>query len=279
MKIVDTHLHLIEPERFAYPWIQDAPSLNQATPFNEYRKIMSSYGDFKSIFMEVDVSEGDALSEAQFFSKKNHDYEELSGVIAKAFPESEKFAEQVSSLQATSSLCGIRRVLHVVPNELSKSAIFRKNIAWLGSQGLPFDLCLREQQLSMGVELVEKCPSTIFILDHAGCPDIARGDFARWESLMKKMQEFPNLFVKVSGLITCVPENKDFSESLTPYWETLLEIFGPNRLLFGSDYPVCNLRGTLDDWMSLFMRWVNELSPFEQEAIRFRNAEKIYLNK
>lgn len=276
MDRIDTHLHLIHPEHFCYEWTAGIPALaDKQFSLNDYHQAAEGLGINSSIFMEVDVAEKDLVSEADWFCKLAENPENrLCGVIAAGRPENPDFEAQLEEL-AHPKLIGFRRVLHNQADEVSTSRTFRENIARIGKAGLSFDLCMLPRQLSHGAALIDACPDTRFILDHCGVPDIASGDLDFWREQIREISRRPNVACKISGIIAYTSGNIT-AETLRPVVEHTIECFGWDRVLWGSDWPVCNLTRDLGTWGSLLDEILAGSSENELERLYQLNARACY---
>lgn len=280
--MIDTHQHLLYPDRFGYAWSQDLPALQGNFRLEEYRAAAAGCGIGGSLFMEVDVDEGQSGDEAQFVCELATDPANgILGVIAAARPEKEKFGLQLENILHP-KLKGIRRVLHTQQDELSQQVGFRRNISLLGRLGLTFDLCVLQRQLGIALDLVRACPGTTFILDHCGVPDIAGNDaphgsgFAAWKKAIAGLARHENVKGKISGLTAYARPDQRNAEGLRPYVDAMIEAFGPGRLVWGGDWPVVNLGSGLADWCRLSRELLAGLPAGEREDIFAGNARAIY---
>lgn len=276
MDRIDTHLHLIYPKQFAYEWTAGIPALaEKAFPLEDYHHAAEGLGITESIFMEVDVAEKDLISEAAWFCRLAQDpAHRLCGVIAACRPENPDFERQLEAL-AHPKLLGFRRVLHTQPDDLSTSSVFRENIARIGKAGLSFDLCMLPRQLEQGAALIDACPDTRFILDHCGVPDIASGNLTFWRGQLREISKRANLACKISGIIAYAA-GEITSETLRPVVEHAIDCFGWDRVLWGSDWPVCNLTRDLKSWGRLLDEILAACSKDELARLYHRNARAIY---
>ena len=275
--LIDTHLHLIYPETFNYPWIADVPALKKPFTLEDYASLTQEAGIEAALFMEVDVAESDSAKEARYFTEQAESGKfSLTGVIAAARPENDGFEAHLDSI-ASDRLKGIRRVLHVVEDAISQGSTFRQNIRTLGQRGLPFDLCTLPAQQEIGRALVDACPNTQFVLDHCGNPNIGDLDaFSDWQQTVQQYAERENVCAKLSGMVASGTAGAIDIESVRPYLDATLEAFGPERVVWGSDWPVCTLTSSLPDWISIFRKWLGQFSQDEQNSIAQSNARRIY---
>ncbi|MEX1119896.1 MAG: amidohydrolase [Terrimicrobiaceae bacterium] len=279
--MIDTHQHLLYPASFHYSWAADVPALQGDFRLEEYRVASEGCGIEGTIFMEVDADE--SAGEASFFCRlAENPAHRILGVIAAARPENPDFEKYLDEI-AHPALKGIRRVLHTQPDELSQTVLFRKNLSLLGKRGLTFDLCVLQRQLPLALDLVRACPETAFVLDHCGVPDIAGnaapsgGGFEIWQQDIRSLAEASHVFCKISGLTAYAGENERTVAGLKPYFETVLEAFGPARCLWGGDWPVVNLGSGLAAWCQLTASLLAGLSEGERADVLVGNAQRFYL--
>ena len=278
--MIDTHIHLLEPDRFTYEWTKGFPALTGRFDLSDYQKASADTGIQAGVFMEVDCEE--SADEARYFcSLAEQPGCLIQAVVAAARPESPDFERNLEAM-AHPRLTGIRRVLHTHPDELSQSSLFRENVSHLGALGLSFDLCVLQRQLPLALDLVRACPQTTFILDHCGVPEISSNDapagagFLAWEKSIRALAAEPNVNGKISGITAYAPEPLRNAEGLRPYIDTMLEAFGPSRLVWGGDWPVVNLGNGLLAWSNITRELLSELTPDERTLILSTNAKKIY---
>ena len=272
MRILDTHLHLIYPERFSYPWLSGAPAINKSWSVEDYFAEAVSLGIESAIHMEVDVAEADQAAESAFMLTLPR----ISGAIAGCRPEHMNFVDQIERLSEHAHIKGVRRILHEAPDDLSQSDLFIENLRHLPDYDLSFDLCVRADQLSIGQMLAERAPDVTFILDHCGNPDIKGQGLDPWRAAVIRIARLPNVVGKISGLVNhCEPGWT--ANTLKPYVEHMIESFGWDRVVWGSDHPVATTTGgTLTDWVAATRAIVAGASHDEQAKLFHRNSERIY---
>lgn len=273
--IFDTHLHLLDRKRLSYPWLTDAPALNRDWSYEDYSATAQRIGITDALHMEVDVAEADIDAETAFVAElMQRPGSILRGAVSNARPEAECFAAWLERVDRD-VVKGVRRVLHVVPDEVSQAPLFRANIARLGAAGLPFDIVMLARQLPLARALVDACPDTVFVLDHCGVPDIAGGAFDNWAAEIAELALRPHVTIKLSG-ITAYTGGAWTFETLRPWVAHVLEAFGPGRVVWGSDSPVCTLHSNLPEWVAASQALLAELSGPEREALFHGNARRIW---
>ena len=277
MKLIDTHQHLLYPERFGYSWSKGIAAL-EGKPFRleEYHAAAKDTGIAETLFMEVDVDEPQMKAETDFFLQLATQPESgIAGVLAACRPEREDFPAQVEAIRHP-KLKGLRRILHTQPDELSQTPLFAKNLARLASQRLTFDLCLLSRQLPLAKPILQRVPDVQFVLDHCGIPAIKEGALDPWREHIHDLARFPNLACKISGVVAYCDPRCVTVEAIRPFVEHCLECFGWERVLFGGDWPVCNLTSSLGRWIEIVKDIVGLESMANQEKFFAKNAERIY---
>lgn len=273
MRIIDTHLHLIYPDRLSYPWLANAPDINKPWSVEAYWAEARPLGIETALHMEVDVAPADIVPETEFVLTLAG----IAGAIAACRPEDRDFPAQLDQLLALGKgrIKGLRRILHEVPDTVSQPALFAENLRLLARHGLTFDLCLRADQLHLGVALAQKVPEVTFVLDHCGNPDINGIGLDPWRQSLGEIAALPNVMGKVSGIVNhCDPDWTH--ETLRPYVEHVIESFGWDRVVWGSDHPVVTKTGSLTRWVEAAREIVAGETMANQEKLFFRNAERIY---
>jgi predicted TIM-barrel fold metal-dependent hydrolase len=284
--ILDTHQHLVYPDQYPYSWTGSVPALaGRAFRYDNYLAAIAGAGITRSIFMETSPDDPHWRREAHFVQLLSRQPKSLiGGVIANCRPELPGFAEYVESVR-DARLVGFRRILHVEPDELSQSPLFVANVRSLGKQNLTFDLCVRARQIPLAIDLVRQCPQTQFILDHCGNPDIAadipgrggKGEpSADWRRLIGQIAALPNVACKISGIAANCKPGSVTTDLLRPYVEQIIHCFGWDRVVWGSDWPVCLVNCSLAAWAEHTQKIVAAASVEDQRKLFHENAARIY---
>jgi predicted TIM-barrel fold metal-dependent hydrolase len=159
---------------------------------------------------------------------------------------------------------------------MSQSETFRANVRKIGANGMTFDMCFLARQLPLAAELADACPDTSLVLDHCGVPDIAGGGLDPWREDIRRLSDRPNVACKLSGILAyCAPENATL-EAIRPYVDHVLETFGPERMVWGSDWPVVDMANGIQDWLDVTRQILDELSDVEARFIAQETARRVY---
>ena len=275
MKRIDAHQHLWDLQQFPCSWCNGIPALNRSFRLDEYLAAAQGTGIEKTVFVECDVDEPHSFAEAQYIQNIAERNPLISGIIAAARPERADFPAQLAALLALPKLRGIRRVLHVVPDERSQSARFTENVRRLAAHKLTFDLCVLARQLPLAIALAKQCPEVQFILDHCGVPDVKGKTFEPWRAHIQEISVLPNVACKISGLVAYAGENWT-TDDLRPWVEQVITSFGWERIVWGGDWPVCTLGGSLKQWVQETDKLIDGATNEQREKLFCKNAERIY---
>ncbi len=289
--VIDCHQHLWDLKRQKLPWLSGVPPiLNKTFGLPEYREATAGL-NIRSLYMEVDVAPEQLAAEAEHVISlaKDPDSKLVAAVIG-GRPEDERFPAAIESVVLSPYVKGIRRVLHGdgTPPGTCLGKTFVKSIRWLGEHDRSFDLVLKPTNLSDGVRLSEECPDTRFILDHCGNADARAFNpkldpsqapahkAADWKRDIDRLAKRPNVICKISGVIAFLPEKVPAAESLAPIVNHCLDAFGPERVVFGSDWPVCLLGRPLEVWVAALTEIIRTRPAEDQRKLWSGNALRHY---
>ena len=278
LPLLDTHQHLIYRDQASYSWTNDIPPLAENNfTLDDYKNLTKELGVAGTLFMEAGADDDDYQKETRYVQTLAENSENnMIGLISSIRPEEDKGFDLWLNETIEMGVIGYRRILHIMPNELSQTKIFRNNVRKIGDAGKTFDLCFLPSQLRVAKELAQECDNTSLILNHCGVPTIANNELDPWRQDMENLSKIPNVTCKLSGLMAyCAPGTSSY-ETIEPYVDHVLKCFGPNRMVWGSDWPVVNLGKGLPEWIAVTRKILDKLSPNEAEAIANGTAQKIY---
>ncbi|WP_224545364.1 amidohydrolase family protein [Mesorhizobium sp. CA16] len=275
--IIDTHLHLIDQGALRYPWLAGVPALNRDFSYAEYAADARRSGIEAVLHMEVDVDPADIAAEtAHVKAIAGQAGSLLRGAIASCRPEEAGFEAYLETVKAEPFVKGFRRVLHVVPDDLSEGALFRQNIKRLAGTGLTFDLVVLPHQIPKAMALADLAPDVQFVLDHCGVPDIKGNAEHPWREHMEAIAKRPNVVGKISGVVAYADPATWTVETLRPYVEHTIRCFGWDRMIWGSDWPVCTLGGGLTTWIAATHALLAGASDSERTRLLSGNARRLW---
>ncbi len=278
ISLLDTHQHLVYREKASYGWTKDIPPLAEGNfTLDDYKTLTEGLGIGGTLFMETGVDDPDYQQETRFVkSLADNSDNGMIGLISSIRPESDEAFETWLEETIEMGVVGYRRILHVMPDDTSQSDIFRNNVRKIGVSGKTFDICFLPGQLPVACELAKACENTKLILNHCGVPDIAGDGLDPWRQDIKALAQIPNVICKLSGLMAyCAPGTSSL-ETIEPYVDHALNCFGPNRMVWGSDWPVVNLAKGLPEWIAVTRKILGKLSADEASSIAYGTAQTVY---
>ena len=276
---IDSHHHFWNTlnGKHHYYWMTDDLAVIQGLRRPEDLK---PWIDANSIDKTVVIQTIPSVAETEEFLETAAATDSVAGIVGWVDLTDPSVADTIAALKARSDgryLVGIR---HQVHDEGDVNWLIRQDvkagIRAVGEAGLTYDLLLKSPHLPAGLEVVEENPDMRFVADHISKPDIKAGEMEPWASGMKSMAGFENVWVKVSGMITEADWYRWKPEDLKPYVQLLLEWYGPDRLMFGSDWPVCTLAGTYTQVYEAARYALGDLSDEDEAKIFGENAAKAY---
>jgi predicted TIM-barrel fold metal-dependent hydrolase len=275
--IVDTHLHLIDRSALTYPWLSSVPALDRDFLYDDYAREAKRAGIVSALHMEVDVDPAEIEAETAHVEQLSRQPGSLlRGAIASCRPEEPGFAAYLERQKANPFVKGFRRVLHVVPQEVASSPLLRENLKLMQGSGLTFDLIVQQRDLPNAIALADSAPDLQFVLNHCGGPDLKAGKAQPWWGHIAELAKRPNVVAKVSGIIAYTDPDNWTVESLRPYVEHTITSFGWDRVVWGSDWPVCNLGGGLSAWVAATHALIAGASRHERDSLFSGNARRIW---
>lgn len=288
--IVDTHLHLWSLDVRRPPWLSGvADVLRKNYGLDEYRSATAGL-NIRSVYMEVDVAESDLVGEADsILGLASTGRSPVRGAVIGGRPASPGFAEYLGRYRGNVHFKGVRQVLHVesTPAGYCLQPEFVRGVRMLGAMGRRFDLCMRAPELRDGLRLTEQCPETSFVLDHCGNPDLKSfrplraGETAPthtaddWKRSIEALAGRPNVICKISGVAAGLKAGGG-AEDLAPAVNFCLDAFGPDRVVFGGDWPVCLLGATYQKWVEMLREIVASRPAEHQTKLWSANAIRLY---
>lgn len=277
--LVDTHLHLWDPARIDYPWLASVPPLNRPFLLPDYREACGGHAVEKMVFVQCEVAFSQYRQEVEFATEHARIDPRLEAIVAWAPLENGDAARpEIQALAANPLVRGIRRIIQFEADPaFCLRPGFIAGVAALADYNLRFDLCIKGlEQTANTIQLVRHCPGVRFILDHIGKPFIDRREMEPWRSHLREFAAMENVSCKVSGLVVEADVQRWTPEDLRPYLHAVLEAFGPDRVMFGGDWPVVTQAATLERWIDTLDALTADLSGDERRKFFRENAVEFY---
>jgi L-fuconolactonase len=272
--VLDSHLHLIDPFRLRYPWINRGDDLDQS--WHPLRFAAEAHQVTAAIVVEAGVAPGQAGREMCWVRAEAARHPWIRGLVAQLPVErAGALAAGLSEFRGDDLIAGVRRNLQNEPAGYLADPGLRAGVRRLGAAGLPFDACVRSWQLTELTELAAACPGTVIVLDHLGKPRCGT-DLTSWHRAITALAALPHVRCKLSGLATeTAAATRD---DLVAALRAALDAFGAGRCLYGGDWPVCTLATSPDTWLDVVLAALDQAgaSGTEREDVLARTALRTY---
>ncbi len=272
--IIDSHHHYWQYNPVEYDWIDDSMNLIR----NDYlpEKLAQTIAE-AGVGGVISVQARQSTDETNWLISMARQNKFMKGVVGWLPLIQDDIEDYLHKYSGEKLLKGLR---HVVQGEPDPAFILRKDfnygISLLRKYSLVYDLLIVERQLPNTIRFVDQHPDQIFVLDHIAKPLIGMNELSPWKENIRELAKRPNVNCKISGMVTEADFHKWTPLQLQPYFEVVLEAFGPDRLLFGSDWPVCLVATTYSNWLNLVQETISSLSDSESGKIMGENAVRIY---
>lgn len=277
--IVDTHLHLWDTHYLNYPWLAGNSLLNKPYLLEDYNRATGPVQVEKMVFLQCEVDPAQFMQEAEWVTVLAQTQDaRIQGMVPWAPLEKGDAARADLELLAANPLVkGIRRIIQFeTDNEFCLRPEFVQGVQALADYSLSFDICIYHPQMANTIKLVKQCPDVPFILDHIGKPDIKHQLFEPWKTDLKRLAEFPNVWCKVSGLVTEADHQRWTRDDLKPYIDHVIDCFGFGRVMYGGDWPVAYQATEYPRWVETLEWAVQGCSEAELRALFYDNAIAFY---
>ena len=272
--IVDTHQHFwkFNPEEYGWIGPHNGVLRRDFLPSDLEPMIQSS-----GVTGVVSVQARQKLEETHWLLELAARHDFIKGVVGWVPLTAEEFPKILEGLAANPRLRGVRHVLHDEPDDdYMLRDDFNRGITYLHRFNLVYDILIFERHLPQTIEFVDRHPHQIFVVDHLAKPRIAAGIIDPWRKKIGELATRPNVYCKLSGAVTEADHHSWRDSDLQPYVDVVLECFGPQRMMFGSDWPVCLLASDYARWVKTVETMIGKLSDNERDAILGDTGAKVY---
>lgn len=272
--MIDSHQHFWQVGRFDYPWMtSDLGVLYRDYLPSALSPILKSSGVTQTILVQASNS----VAESRWLLNLADENHLIAGVVGWVDLTSPEIDVQLKELNINPKFKGVRHLVESEPQDdwLVQPAVLSA-LRRLSTYGLSYDLLVHTRHLKYVPQVAESCPELSFVIDHLAKPPIAKNEIDEWSRGFKLLSSHPNIHCKLSGLVTEADWNSWQANDLRPYVDVALESFGVDRLMFGSDYPVCLLAASYDRVLDSFQEILKNLSAADREKIFSTNAATFY---
>jgi L-fuconolactonase len=270
---IDAHQHFWKYSASEYGWIDDQMSIirRDFLPSDLEKEIRNA-----SVDGVISVQARQTLEETLWLLSMAAQNDFIKGVVGWAPLTEPSIRDELDLLRRNPRLRGIRHVVQDEPDGYLLRKDFNAGLSVLQEMGLAYDLLIREHQLPEAVRFVDQHPHQVFVLDHMAKPRVKENQLDPWRQRISELARRENVYCKVSGLVTEADFKAWTEAQLQPYLETVLEAFGPTRLIFGTDWPVCLVACPYGRWSDVVSRFAASLSSDEQTSLFGYAAARAY---
>jgi L-fuconolactonase len=270
---IDAHQHFWRYSPATHAWIDDSMVAIKRDFLPPDLKPLLDVARFDGC---IAVQAEQTVAETQWLLRLANEHPFIRGVVGWVDLCAPDVAEELRSLAAHPRLRGVRHILQDEPAGFMRRPEFLRGIAALAEFGLAYDILIYERQLPEAEELVRRFPDQRFVVDHIAKPAIRDGSIDAWRAGIRALASLPNVYCKLSGMVTEADWHRWRPADLTPYIETVLDVFGPQRLMIGSDWPVCLLASEYASLIAVVGDAFAQLSVADRESIMGATAAEFY---
>ncbi len=272
--VIDAHQHFWKYDRIRHAWIDDSmTSLRRDFMPADLEPLLTAQSIDGCVAVQADQTE----EETDFLLELAKQHAFIKGVVGWVDLRAENIEARLEHFSQFEKLKGFR---HIVQGEADVNfllrAPFRRGISRLQDFGFTYDVLVFPHQLGAVLEFVRAFPDQPFIIDHLAKPYIKDGFFDGWSTLMRAIARQENVWCKISGMVTEANWSNWKYDDFVPYLDLVFETFGPRRLIYGSDWPVCLLGGNYEEVKGIIDRYTASLSPGERQLLWGENAVAVY---
>jgi L-fuconolactonase len=271
---IDSHQHFWNYSPLHHVWMTDQMSVLRRDYLpDELKPLLGATGFDGSIAVQA----RQMVEETDWLLRLADQYDFIRGGVGWVDLRSPALREQLRQYALHPKLVGVRHVVHDEPDDhFMLLPEFRRGLAQLHEFNLTYDLLLFPRHLPVAVQLVAEFPSQPFVLDHIAKPAIREGQVSPWREDLKRLAEFPNVFCKLSGMVTEAKWRQWRPQDFHRYLDIVIAAFGTHRVMIGSDWPVCTLSGDYPSTMAIVTDYVRQFSPDVQADILGGNCARFY---
>ncbi|MEH7380492.1 amidohydrolase family protein [Bacillus sp. JJ1533] len=272
---IDAHQHFMKYNPAEYPWVSDENHMLKSVFMPD-----DLYPIMKNANMDgtIAVQARQSIEETEWLLDLADQYDWIKGVVGWLDICSPDFENQLQKYINLPKLKGIRHVIHDEPDDsFMLSDRFLRGMDILQNYDLTYDLLIFERHLPQTIQLVKQFPNQKFVIDHIGKPLMnTKEPSAFWKEHIEELAGFNNVYCKISGLVTEPKYENWRAEDFTPYLDILFTLFRPNRLMIGSDWPVCTVRSDYQSVMSIVTNYISSFTAEEKEYVLGRSCAEFY---
>ena len=271
--VIDSHHHFWNYDHVEFDWIDDSMgTIRRSFLPHDLRAEIDQVG----IDGVVSVQARQILEETDFLLEQANANDFIKGVVGWIPLADTNITEVLDRYKNADKLKAVRHVVQGEPDGFLDDEAFNRGIQALEAQDLVYDVLIFERQLEETIRFVDRHPKQVFVLDHIAKPKIKINQLDPWQANIRELAKRDNVRCKLSGMVTEANFENWTEQQLRPYLDTVLTAFGPERLMFGSDWPVCLVASAYKRWHDLICEYIQPLSSDEKASIMGDTAIRVY---
>lgn len=270
---LDSHQHFWKYSPQQHNWIDDSMvSLKRDFLPNDLEPHLIENKIEACVVVQADQSE----KETEFLLELATQYEFIKGVVGWVDLRAKNVEERLQFYSQNQYFKGVRHIVQSEKQDFLLDPAFQNGIGKLGNLNLTYDLLIYSHQIEAAIKLVSQFPNQKFVLDHLAKPNIKNGKIDPWKNQIQRMAQFSNVSCKISGMVTEADHTQWKPSDFIPYLDIVFDAFGENRILFGSDWPVCLLAASYQEVYQLITDYTANFSLEQRDKLFGANAERFY---
>jgi L-fuconolactonase len=270
---IDAHQHFWKYDPVKDSWIdENMKALRRDFLPKDLAPILEKNGVNGCIAVQADQSE----HETEFLLSLTKNNSFIKGVVGWVDLRADNIEERLTHYSSNNLLKGIRHIVQAESDDFMLSKKFQYGISLLTQFGLTYDILVLPPQLPATIQFVNKFPSQKFVIDHMAKPNIKKGEMVAWKNNMEELAKSPNIYCKISGLVTEADWKNWKKEDFSPYLDLIFKSFGTNRIMFGSDWPVCKLAAEYPQQLDIIASYISSFSIEDKNKIMGENTIRFY---
>jgi L-fuconolactonase len=271
--IIDSHQHFWKYDPVRDSWIEEnMKALRRDFLPKDLAPILEKNSVYGCIAVQADQSE----HETEFLLSLTKNNSFIKGVVGWVDLRADNIEERLAHYSSNNLLKGIRHIIQAESDDFMLSKKFQYGISLLAQFGLTYDILVLPPQLPATIQFVNKFPSQKFVIDHMAKPNIKKGEMVAWKNNMEELAKSPNIYCKISGLVTEADWKNWKKEDFSPYLDLIFKSFGTNRIMFGSDWPVCKLAAEYHQQLEIIESYISSFSIEDKKKIMGENTIRFY---
>jgi L-fuconolactonase len=271
---IDAHQHFWHYNPREYGWIDDSMASLRTDFLPANLKPELERNGFQGC---VAVQVRQSIEETRWLLELAAQNSFIAGVVGWVDLQSPDLRAELESLAANPKLVGVRHIVQSEPDDrFLRSRNFQRGVGMLDEFGLAYDILIYPRHLPVAFELVRSFPNQRFVLDHLAKPAIKEGNLRAWQSGIRKLASSPNVMCKLSGLVTEADWKRWTREQIRPCLDVAFECFGPDRLMIGSDWPVCTVAASYSEVVEIVTEYLKPFSREIPDAVLGGNAQRFW---